>query len=166
MRTLSKLVLLAALVGLSACAAPSKFKTYHGPQVTRIIVDKGARQMRLMHHDRVLTTHAVQLGFAPDGHKRSEGDGRTPEGDYTIDKRNPDSSYHLSIGISYPDAADIAVARAAGISPGGDIFIHGQADARTLFTADWTAGCIAVSNPEIEDIYAMVTDGTPITLNP
>ena len=166
MRTLTSVFLIAALAILAACGTPSKFRTYNGPEVTRIIVDKGDRQMRLMHHGRVLRTYQIELGFVPNGHKAFEGDGRTPEGEYFIDRRNPNSSFHLSLGISYPNGTDIEVARAAGMDPGGDIFIHGQPNALAMFTPDWTAGCIAVSNREMEDIYAMVKDGTPITINP
>jgi murein L,D-transpeptidase YafK len=109
----------------------------------------------------------VGLGFAPAGHKAFEGDGRTPEGDYTIDRRNPDSRFYLSIGINYPNERDAALAEALGKSPGGDIFIHGRG-ASYLRNApwDWTAGCIAVTDKQMRDIYAMVQDGTPIRINP
>lgn len=149
---------------LGGCA--SKFKTYHGPEVTRVVVHKSARRMYLLHHDRVLSSHRVDLGFAPAGHKQAEGDGRTPEGRYLIDRRNPDSRFHLSLGISYPNAADIARARAAGRDPGGDIFIHGRARPFAWQRRDWTAGCIAVTDREMRDIYAMVRTGTPIDILP
>ena len=110
--------------------------------------------------------HVIDLGFAPAGHKQVEGDGKTPEGTYLIDRRNPNSDFHLSIGISYPNARDIARAMAAGQDPGGDIFIHGQPNKSRGEGPDWTAGCISVTNREMEDIYAMVTDGTPITIRP
>jgi len=103
------------------------------------------------------------LGFAPTGHKEIEGDGKTPEGAYFIDRKNPNSSFYLSIGISYPNAADRAKARAMGESPGGDIFIHGTPK-RFRREPDWTWGCIAVKDREMEDIYAMVNVGTPIFL--
>ena len=154
-----------AAAALTACA-PSKFKTYRGPEVTRILVFKGTRRMFLMHGDTALTGHTISLGQNPVGHKEVEGDGKTPEGNYFIDRRNPNSQFHLSLGISYPNANDVAVARAQGRSPGGDIFIHGQKNPLRPPTPgeDWTWGCIAVTNPEIELIYAMVRDGTPITL--
>ena len=106
------------------------------------------------------------LGFAPEGHKQFEGDGRTPEGTYIVDKRNPESTYHLSVGISYPNEADIAFAEAQGLSPGGDIFIHGgpRPGIDPTDVRDWTAGCIAVTDRQIEEIYAMVKDGTPIDI--
>lgn len=150
---------------LGACS--SKFKTYDGPEVTRVIVQKDDRKLYLMHHDRVLRSYPVDLGFAPNGHKRFEGDGKTPEGVYHINRRNPNSAFHLSLGISYPNERDIAVARAAGKSPGGDIFIHGRPngnprDRRT----DWTEGCISLKNRHMQWVYAMVDDGTQVVLTP
>lgn len=161
--------LLAALaivaVGLGSC---SKFKSYDGPEVTRIVVMKSARQMMLYHHDTVLKTYRIDLGFTAAGPKQFEGDGKTPEGRYFIDRRNPNSAFHLSLGISYPNAEDRAFARAQGRSPGGDIFIHGRSPSffAPRRSADWTAGCIAVSNREMEEIYAMVGIGTPIDIFP
>ncbi len=151
------------LLALGAC---SKFRTYNGPEVTRVVVMKSQRMMYLYHYDEVLASHRISLGFAPTGHKRFEGDGRTPEGRYYIDRRNPNSKFHLSVGISYPNERDIEVAREAGRSPGGDIFIHGQAEKKRKKSEDWTAGCISVSNREIEKIYAMVQDGTVIDIYP
>ena len=155
--------LLAALV-LTGCS--SKFHDYSGPEVTRILVYKESRKMYLMHGDTALRSYEFELGFAPTGHKTVEGDGRTPEGDYIIDRRNPNSRFHLSIGISYPNARDIEVARGLGLSPGGDIFIHGTPKKFSNGTDDWTWGCIAVSNKEMEEIYAMVENGTPISIYP
>lgn len=148
---------------LSGCA--SKFKTYRGPEVTRVQLFKGQRIMQLLHEDKLLAQYEFELGFAPEGPKAFEGDGRTPEGAYRIDRRNPNSEYHLSLGISYPNARDIAYARSQGRSPGGEIFIHGTTSA-FLGKDDWTYGCIAVTNEEMEDIYAMVRDGTPIFIYP
>lgn len=148
-------------------ASCSKFRSYDGPEVTRIVVKKADRKLYLLSGETVLKSYDIDLGFAPTGAKQFEGDGRTPEGHYVIDRRNPNSAFHLSLGISYPNAQDIARARAAGKSPGGDIFIHGRAG---LFGSrngpDWTAGCISVSNREIEEIYAMVPLNTPIDLYP
>jgi len=155
-----------ALVALAGCGGDSKFKRYNGPQVTYVVVNKSDRRMFLMHHDKVLESYDIKLGFAPSGHKEYEGDGRTPEGLYWIDRRNPNSKFHLSIGISYPNEADRERAKELGKKPGGDIFIHGQKTAKDKNRDDWTWGCISVSNKEMEDIYAMVSDGTPIALNP
>ncbi|WP_199259425.1 L,D-transpeptidase family protein [Paracoccus binzhouensis] len=165
---LGRLVAMALILGLAACA-PSKFKTYSGPPVTQIVVNKGARQMLLLSGNTVLKAYRIGLGNEPIGHKQFEGDGKTPEGLYYIDRRNPDSRYHLSIGISYPNARDSALAASLGHSAGSDIFIHGQGpEGRALsrLRPDWTAGCIAVTDEEVEDIYAMVRDGTPILITP
>lgn len=160
------LLLTLALMGLTACGG-TKFKTYDGPEVTQVLLFKGERKLVLLHGNNVLESFDVGLGFAPRGDKRAEGDGRTPEGAYLIDKRNPDSKYHLSVGISYPNRRDVAVARAAGRSPGGEIFIHGRGPLyKPGLPDDWTAGCIAVNDREIEKIYAMVENGTPIMIYP
>ena len=122
--------------------------------------------MWLMHEERVLRKYAIDLGFAPEGHKQFEGDGKTPEGTYRIDRRNPNSDFHLSLGISYPNRKDRAFALAEGKSPGGDIFIHGQPNKRKGTGPDWTAGCISVTNKQIEEIYAMVKNGAYVTIHP
>ena len=119
--------------------------------------------MQLLHHNTLLRDYEFELGFAPSGHKVQEGDGRTPEGAYVIDRRNPYSRFHLSLGLSYPNARDIANARAMGVSPGGDIFIHGT-PTRAIGIPDWTWGCIAVQNDQMDEIYAMVKNGTEIVL--
>lgn len=154
----------AALMTLGACADP-KFKRYTGPEVTFVVVNKGQRRMHLLHHESLLESYEIQLGFAPVGHKQFEGDGKTPEGLYRIDRRNPNSDFHLSIGISYPNTADVAFAQSQGKSAGGDIFIHGQKSGLRRGKGDWTWGCIAVKNNEIEDVYAMVRNGTLIQIN-
>lgn len=165
MRITRRFALLAGAAALAGCAEKSKFRTYRGPEVTRLVINKGEREMFLYHNRRVLKRYDVDLGFAPAGHKEFEGDGKTPEGEYHIDRRNPDSAFHLSLGVSYPNEQDIAFARAHGKSPGGDIFIHGEPSLLGFLKPDWTAGCIAVANREIEDVYAMVRTGTPITIN-
>ncbi|WP_323763823.1 L,D-transpeptidase family protein [Marinovum sp.] len=163
MRVLRVILLITLAFTATAC---SKFYTYTGPEVTRVVVDKSARKMYLLHHAEVLEKYDVGLGFAPAGHKGQEGDGRTPEGEYLIDRRNPNSSFYLSIGIDYPNEDDIRRAREAGVSPGGDIFIHGRPRKNRKGGRDWTAGCIAVTNSEMRDVYNMVRDGTPITILP
>jgi murein L,D-transpeptidase YafK len=165
MNVTRRFALLAGAAALAGCAEKSKFRTYRGPEVTRLVINKGERQMFLYHNRRVLKRYDVDLGFAPAGHKEFEGDGKTPEGEYHIDRRNPNSAFHLSLGISYPNEQDIAFARAHGKSPGGDIFIHGEPSLLGFLKPDWTAGCIAVTNREMEDVYAMVRTGTPITIN-
>ncbi|THH34667.1 hypothetical protein E4Z66_16985 [Aliishimia ponticola] len=158
----------AAMTVLSGCA--SKFRRYSGPEVTGIVINKGAREMFLLHEGKVLEQYEIDLGRAPAGPKEFEGDGKTPEGVYLIDRRNPNSSFHLSLGISYPNATDRAHAASMGKRPGGDIFIHGQPNRLRrrgqMDDADWTEGCIAVPNRAMEQIYAMVKNGTPIVINP
>ena len=161
MRVVTLCLILALGLG-AGCARPPG---YDGPEVTRVEVHKSARRLHLLHGGEVLESYPFELGFAPDGHKTTEGDGRTPEGRYVIDRRNPNSRYHLSIGISYPDAGDVAQARARGVNPGGDIFIHGT-PWRFRGQDDWTAGCIAVSNRAMRRIYAMVGTGTVIDIFP
>lgn len=155
----------AAAFSLGACTQ-SKFKTYSGPEVTYVLINKGDRRMFLFNNEKVIKEYDIDLGFAPIGDKFFEGDGRTPEGRYVIDRRNPNSKFHLSIGISYPNAEDRAEAAALGKSPGGDIFIHGNSKPFRKGTDDWTWGCIAITDREIEDVYAMVRNGTPIQINP
>ena len=149
-------------VALSACS--QKYGAYNGPEVTSIVVNKTARKMYLLHGTEVLKDYKVDLGFAPDGPKRFRGDGKTPEGTYLIDRRNPRSSFFLSLGISYPNRQDRAFAASYGKEPGGDIFIHGQPNDTRAKGRDWTAGCISVQDKEMAEIYAMVNIGTLITL--
>jgi len=160
------LVLLVVLA-LSACSS-SKFISYNGPEVTRVIVLKERRKMYLLSGETVLKSYEFELGFAPVGDKKIEGDGRTPEGRYYVDRRNPNSSFYLSVGINYPNARDIAEARALGKSPGGDIFFHGAPNINPLKAKqdDWTAGCIAITNREMRDFYAMVGNGTVVDIYP
>ncbi len=163
MRALVTCLLLALVLAFGGC---SKSRSYLGPEVTRIVVLKEERRMVLLHHDRVVSYHKIDLGFAPVGHKRWEGDGRTPEGRYVVNRRNPNSRFHLSLGLSYPNAKDVAAARAAGKDPGGDIFIHGRSNPLKLRRDDWTDGCISVSNQEMEWIYKVVRNGTPVDIYP
>ena len=126
-----------------------------------MLVNKKKREMVLLRGESVLRTYRIALGREPVGPKRQEGDGRTPEGRYIIDWRNAQSKYHLSLHISYPDAADVARAREAGVDPGGDIMIHGLPDG-VRKEGDWTQGCIAVTDEEMDEIWGLVEEGTPI----
>lgn len=140
-----------------------------GAKATRLLVDKSDRLLIAYQGDREIARYAnIRFGDAPRGHKQFEGDERTPEGDYTINGRNPKSAYHLSLRISYPNAADRAYAKARGRSPGGDIFIHGQPNrwSGPPIASDWTDGCIALSNAEIRQLWDIVPDGIPITIRP
>lgn len=158
-------VFLFVALGLSVTAC-GKFPTYNGPAVTHVLVDKGERRMHLISSQGVLKSYDVGLGFSPQGDKKIEGDGKTPEGTYLIDRRNPNSQFYLSIGVSYPNNTDRAEARNLGKSPGGDIFIHGRPWKYRKGGRDWTAGCIAVTNREMREVYSMVKNGTPITIKP
>lgn len=134
-------------------------------------VEKGARRLTLLRDGRVLASYPVALGFTPVGHKQREGDGRTPEGRYRVEYRNPASVAHLSLKVSYPEQADRDAAAARGEEPGGDIMIHGIMNglgwAGSLHRLmDWTSGCVGVSNAEMEAIYARVDVDTPIEIRP
>lgn len=130
-----------------------------------IVVFKQSRRLVLYNNGQPIRDYKIGLGWAPEGDKSVEGDGRTPEGSYYIDRRNPRSAFHLSLGISYPDPEQIKAARAQGRDPGGDIFIHGG-QGLPRQRGDWTAGCIAVSNREIEEIWQLVPDGALVVIQP
>ena len=139
------------------------------PTADFVLVDKSDRAVTLFSGGRPFRTiTGAQLGDQPEGHKRFQGDERTPEGHYTIDYANPQSSYWLSLHISYPNADDRAYAEARGRSPGGAIFVHGQPNwlPAGRLPGDWTDGCIALSNDEIELLWQAVPDGTPIEIRP
>lgn len=176
--------LLACLL-LSACAAPETPVATYPPLLGReaariipqprasavdyLIVDKSERLMVAYAGGRpVRAWRGLQFGDQPQGHKHFEGDERTPEGRYVIEARNPQSAYHLSLKISYPNAQDRAFAQSQGRSPGGNIFLHGQPNGwpADRVPGDWTDGCIALRNEEIEDLWRMVPDGTVIEIRP
>lgn len=164
MRLLS-LTAFTLLAGLAAIPAVA------GDVADLVIVEKAERRMVLMRGDTVLRTYRIALGDAPVGHKRQEGDERTPEGRYVLDWRNEKSSFHKSIHVSYPDADDRAAATKAGVDPGGMIMIHGQPNgfgwwSWLLQRFDWTDGCIAVTDQEMDEIWAMVKNGTAIEIRP
>ena len=159
-----ELMLGAAALTLAGCSDSKISRKYYGPLADGIIVRKGERRMFLLNGKQVIASYDVDLGFTPTGHKVKSGDGRTPEGQYFIDRRNYNSAYHLSLGISYPNARDRAEAKALGVDPGGDIFIHGEGNPVERLLSDWTWGCIAVKNREMEEVYAMVRTGTPVLI--
>lgn len=156
-------IILVLVMALSVSACATKFRKYRGPEVTSVQVHKADRKMYLLHNERVLRTYDIALGFTPVGHKQFEGDGKTPEGTYFITHKNPDSNYHLSLGVSYPNEFDLAVAEEAGQLPGGDIFIHGGPTMKNA-AQDWTAGCIALTDRQIEVVYSMIKPNTPIQI--
>lgn len=138
-----------------------------------VFVEKGKRQLSIWSDGWLVKSYTIRLGRTPEGAKTEQGDGRTPEGLYSIDFRKPDSSYHLALHISYPSDEDKAQAQARGVSPGGAIMIHGfpnEADksvaTRVHRYVDWTEGCIAMTNAEIEELWSLVPVGTPIEIVP
>ncbi len=170
-------------LALASCAAPEAPVAERAPaarsiaqpyDVTKnvdfILVDKSDRTLTLFREGTAVRTYrGVAFGDAPQGHKRFQGDERTPEGRYIIEYGNPQSAFHLSLRVSYPNAADRAYAQRFGRSPGGDIYIHGQpngAPAGQKIAHHWTDGCIALSNAEIEELWQTVPNGTPIAIRP
>jgi murein L,D-transpeptidase YafK len=154
-----------------AIAAGNAFAAEAPKPADLIVVDKAKRELTLFAKKKKLKTYRIVLGGNPVGDKEKEGDSRTPEGHYTIDAKNPNSSFHKSLHISYPDRKDRAEARRRGVSPGGAIMIHGTPEyIAALYTTgifpDWTAGCIAVTNDEMDEIYRNVRIGTKIVIKP
>ena len=157
-----------ACLNLSCAAIDSPLKGTTS-SIDLIHIHKKARKLDLYHKGKLLKTYRVSLGFAPIGHKEQEGDGKTPEGIYTISSKNNKSQYHLSLKISYPNKIDIKKAQKNNLSPGGDIMIHGLGKGFSWMGAahrfrDWTLGCIAVTNKEIEEIFAATPVGTKVEI--
>lgn len=165
-------ILAAALLATQLAAGCARVPPQEPPRELHadfVRVDKSDRTLTLYAAGKPIRAYTgLQFGDAPVGHKHFEGDERTPEGRYLIDTRNPRSAYHLSLHISYPNAQDRAFAERQGRSPGGDIFIHGQPNRLPVgrMVGDWTDGCIAVSNEEIEQLWRAIPDGTPIEIQP
>ena len=167
LRAFASICLLASVAGC-ASQMPASPVVGEAP-VDFLLVDKSDRSLVLFRGgEEVRRYTGLQFGDAPQGHKRFEGDERTPEGRYTIDTRNADSAYHLSLRVSYPNAQDRAYALQQGRDPGGDIFLHGQPNwlASGRMQGDWTDGCIAFTNAEMEELWRLVRDGTPIEIRP
>lgn len=137
--------------------------------IDKVFVDKSARTLQLLSDNKVIKTYHIALGGNPVGHKQQQGDKRTPTGSYILDYKNEKSKFYRSIHVSYPNAADKARAKSRGVSPGGDIMIHGQKNGFGHLAAinqqrDWTDGCIAVTDNEMDEIMAAVEIGTPIEI--
>lgn len=163
------LPLLAAVVAATPQTVPPT--PVPTPKITRVIVFKEQRLLHLLAGDRVVRTYQVALGPNPVGHKERQGDGRTPEGTYVLDWRNPNSAFYRSIHISYPNERDRDNARRLGVNPGGDIVLHGLPNGLGWLGAshrhrDWTLGCIAVTNEEMDEIWQLVPNGTVIEIRP
>lgn len=163
------LVGLASLFGSAAADTPGGVVV--PDRADYVVVDKSDRKLYLFKAGRILREFDVSLGLVPNGPKQREGDFRTPEGRYMLDARNANSDFFLSIHVSYPNESDRARAHAQGIDPGGQIMIHGwpnepKYDLRRYQGADWTDGCIAVSNSDMVDIWLMTRESTPIEIRP
>jgi murein L,D-transpeptidase YafK len=160
----------AVIIALAAFAA-APLRADKPAQADSIVVLKSQRTLTLVHNGRQLKSYKVALGGDPLSPKTRQGDNKTPEGVYTIDSRNAHSQFHLSLHISYPNTADRERARKLGVDPGGDIMIHGLPPQWAYLGAahrqsDWTLGCIAVTNSEIEEIWALVPAGTKVEIRP
>ncbi|MGX8220301.1 L,D-transpeptidase family protein [Psychrobacter celer] len=173
--SLAMLVLLGVgLTGYKTLAAANHFDKGHQTdlaniEIDKVYVDKSKRVLKLLSGDRIIKTYHIALGDSPVGHKRQEGDERTPTGSYILDYKNENSSYYRSIHVSYPNAADKAQAKKRGVSAGGDIMIHGQKNGLGHLAAitqqrDWTDGCIAVTNDEMDEIMSVYKAGMPIEI--
>jgi len=167
----SILLFVAMLVVPNLNAAPKQTLLLNGAKADLIVVEKSKRLLTVYSSGTVLRTFKIALGHSPTGAKEREGDNRTPEGDYVIDSRLQQSGYHRALHISYPNASDIARAKAGGYQPGGAIMIHGIKNGLGWIgglhtTTDWTRGCIAVTNAEIEELWRIVPNGTLIRIRP
>ena len=159
------------LLLLFAASLPSALQAEAGLQIDRIVVLKSQHRMLLYHNGVLLKSYRIALGARAVGAKIQQGDHRTPEGVYLIDSKNPHSLYHLALHVSYPNEDDRERAKKMGVSPGGDIMIHGLPDGYGYLGSlhsrtDWTDGCVAVSNREIEELWRLVAIGTPVEIRP
>lgn len=179
MRRIARLFSALALLALIAAAALLWMRPPPPPDrpadialsgpVDLILVEKSARRLTLFQNGQPVRVWSVALGFAPKGDKARQGDGRTPEGTFRIDRRNDRSAFHLSLGLDYPHPDDVARATQAGYSPGGDIMIHGQPNAvpePLQVPGDWTAGCIALTNAQMREIWDHTPIGTKVEIRP
>ncbi|MCH1923799.1 L,D-transpeptidase family protein [Shewanella sp. C32] len=164
MLSIKSVVLSLLLLNISNVALASE-------QVDLVVIKKSKSMMQLLQQGKVLKQYRIAMGDSPKGHKLSEGDQRTPEGRYVLDYKKPNSAYYRSIHISYPNDEDRFRARALGVSPGGQIMIHGENPHSDLPPEEaqqynWTNGCIAVTNKQMDEIWQLVQAGTPIEIWP
>lgn len=170
------------LVSLAICASliftdiakattlPSSSPSDKLPPITKLVVEKNKRQMTAHGKDGVVKVYRIALGFNPLGHKEKQGDGKTPEGCYRICSKNPNSKYHKSLRVSYPSLQDLKICKEKGIhNPGGDIMVHGLGKrlahkGKLHYLQNWTLGCIALTDEEIEEIYDAITVGATIEI--
>lgn len=173
MKPLPVLLALATVAGAAQAAPPRAAQPAKKPMATRIMVDKSERLMRVYAGDKEIATYGVGLGTSPVGHKLQEGDRRTPEGRYTLDFKKRDSTFFRAIHINYPNAADRVRSKKAGVSPGGDIMIHGESNhpgqreaIRRRPSRDYTYGCIALYNEDMQLLWDQVRTPIPIEIVP
>ena len=172
LRALAAVIALAFLtLGAAPTSADTNITVLAPLKADRVVVLKSERRLMLMRGDRVLRAYRIALGRYAIGHKIEAGDNRTPEGEYILDRRIKDSKFYRALHISYPNWYDRTQAEFLGVPPGGAIMIHGQPnDVPKDYVGhpkiDWTTGCIAVTNREMDEIWAMVVDGTKIKIYP
>ncbi|GAA4503287.1 L,D-transpeptidase family protein [Pseudaeromonas paramecii] len=151
------------------CSLPVQAAWFVPPDVDLIVVEKARHSLVLYHQGQPIKRYWVALGSNPLGHKLQQGDGRTPEGRYTIDARRPQSRFYKALHISYPNEEDRRSAQARGVSPGSDILIHGQpngSEALGVQSSYWTNGCIGLLNGDMDELWQVVKEGTPIEIRP
>ncbi len=157
---------------ISALILLSGVVTAHAQQMAdQVLVDKSEARLYLLKDSEIITSYKVRFGTNPKGHKQQQGDGRTPEGSYILDYKNINSAFYKSIHVSYPNAEDRKSAWELGVDPGGDIMIHGQANGWGWFEPvmqyfNWTDGCIALRDGDMEEVWKAVRVGTPIVIRP
>ena len=171
MKRIAVIFLLIVLVGASGYYFYPEPKLPPNSKIDRLVVIKSKRVMHVYSGNRLIKTYHVALGGNPVGDKEVQGDKRTPEGKYSINAKNPNSGYYKNLGVSYPNASDRKEASMKGIDPGGDIKIHGLLNGIGFIgkfhrLIDWTAGCIAVTNEEMDELYNSVKIGTRIEIEP
>lgn len=161
-------LLVGALLASAALTVSAKWGHPETVVADRVVIVKSKRSMKLLANGKVLKAYRISLGRTPLGHKQCEGDNRTPEGLYTVIEHKGDSAYHLALRLSYPGPNDVSAAVAKGCAPGGNIMIHGLGTEswikRVHLLRDWTQGCIALTNDEIEEVWELVPDGTIVEI--
>lgn len=172
MRNIKKIVVVSIIVIIMCLCGTASFGNYgSGARVDRILVVKHEKAMYLLSGNKVVRKYNVALGRGDNKNKAKVKDGRTPEGSYHIVAKNPQSQFYKSLKISYPNKADIAMATFINKNPGDLIMIHGLSPltkkwGKDHYVIDWTRGCIAVTNQEMDEIWQMVSVGTPIDIKP
>ncbi len=171
MNRIVTIIALSVLIAPGMACASGEKNLPQGALVDRIVVEKAARRLTLMKGGSAVKSYKVALGRNPTGDKTRQGDNRTPEGIYKIDRRNDGSLYHRALHLSYPNPGQVERARKLGVDPGGDIMIHGLPPAWAWAGSlhrqfDWTRGCIAVTNAEIDEIWRVAPIGTTVEIKP